>query len=330
MNDPLAGAPLAVRVHALAAAGVLEPAALERALELIGHKPTAESWYRFARFHLIILGTVLAVAGAIFFVAANWDMFSPQARIGMAAAAMAVATLAGGRLGLDKLSGRAAALAGGLLFGPLLALVGQVYQTGADAFELFLAWSVVLAGYALATRFSGAWITALLLAVTTAYLWIDQALGSNPFETPGLWVSLAVTAALTALALLLRIRRGALEGPAATALMLGWCIGFAHGAAAIVMNGWPEGQALALLVALAQPAALLHFGRELGDFKLERVAVAHLFGLLAIAEGKLVFDVLDAGVSGLFIMSMLLGAQGYVGGEWFRARRPAEPEEDEA
>ncbi|WAS98777.1 DUF2157 domain-containing protein [Nannocystis punicea] len=321
MSDPLAGPPLAVRLHALAAAGVLEPAALERGLELIGRKPTADAWYRFARFHLIILGTVLVVAGAIFFVAANWDVFSPQTRIGLAAAAMAAATLAGGWIGLDRLSGRAAALAGGLLFGPLLALVGQVYQTGADAFELFLAWSAVLAGYALATRFVGAWITALLLAVVTTYLWIGQALGSHPFATPGLWVSLAGGAALTALGLHRRAGRGASDAIGAVALGLGWCIGFAHGATAIGIDGWPSGQPLALLLALAQPVVMLQLGRRIGDFGLERLGVAALFGLLTVAEGKLVFDVLNAKVGGLLIMGLLLSVQGYVGGEWFRARR---------
>jgi len=324
VSDPLDGPPLAVRLHALAGAGVLGPAALERALELTRRRPTADSWYRFARFQLIILGTVLAVAGAIFFIAANWDVFTPQARMGLAAAAMAAATLAGGWIGLDKLSGRAAALAGGLLFGPLMALVGQVYQTGADAYELFLAWSLVLAGYALAIRFAGAWITALLLGVVTTYLWIDQALGSNPFETPGLWASLALAAALTALALARRVTRRESDALGAVALVLGWCIAFAHGATAIVLHGWASGQLIALLLALAQPLVMLQLGRRIGDFGLERGAMASLFGLLTVAEGKLVFDVLDLEVGGLLVMGLLLSVQGYVGGEWFRASRPAE------
>lgn len=328
MSDPLAGPPLVVRLHALAGAGLLGPEALTRALELVGRRPGAEAWYRFARFHLIILGTVLAVAGAIFFVAANWDIFTPQARIGLAAAAMAVTTLAGGWIGLSKLSGRAAALAGGLLFGPLMALVGQVYQTGADAFELFLAWSLVLSAYAVATRFAGAWITALLLGVVTVYLWIDQALGSNPFETPGLWASLAGVAALTVLALVRRQRRGA-EAIGEVALLLAWLIGFAHGAGAIVVRHWPAGQPIALLLALAQAVAMVVIGKQLRDFRLERLGVAYLFGLLTVAEGKFVFDTLDLEVGGLLVMGLLLSVQGYLGGQWFRAHQRAD-DDDEA
>ncbi|MET0204922.1 MAG: DUF2157 domain-containing protein [Casimicrobiaceae bacterium] len=45
--------------------------------------------------------------------------------------------------GLDTLPGKAALVAA-LLAGALLALVGQVYQTGADTFELFAAWAVAI------------------------------------------------------------------------------------------------------------------------------------------------------------------------------------------
>ena len=68
---------------------------------------------------------------------------------------------------------------------------------------------------------------------------------------------------------------------------------------------------------------MLLLGRRLGDLGLERGGAAFLFGLLTVAEGKLIFDVLDARVGGLLIMGVLLSLQGYVGGEWFRARRPA-------
>jgi hypothetical protein len=320
-HDPLDARPLAVRLHALAGARVLSPQALERALERIGRRPSAESWYRFARFQLIILGTVLAVVGAIFFVAANWDVFPPQVRIGLVAAAMAITTLAGGWIGLDKLSGRAAALAGGLLFGPLMAVVGQVYQTGADAYELFLAWSLVLAGYALAARFVGAWIVALLLGVITSYQYIDQALGSAPSESPGLWVSIAVGASLTALALVRRLRHRGGDPLGVVALALGWMIGFCHGVAAIVGRGWPPEHLGGLALALALAAATLYVGRRLGDLGYERAAVALLFGLLTVAEGKLVFDTLDLEFVGLLVMGFLLSVQGYVGGEWIKDRR---------
>src|SRR5690606_27489848 len=149
--------------------------------------------------------------------------------------------------------------------------------------ELFLAWSLVLAGYALATRFVGAWIVALLLAVTTSYLWIDQGLGSEPFESPGVWVSLAVGAGLTVPALVRRLRRGDGDPLATIAPVLGWMIGVSDGAVAIAGRGWPVGHVLALTLALALAVATLRVGRRIGDLGCERAGVALLFGLLTVA-----------------------------------------------
>lgn len=316
MSDPLDDRAGPARIHALAAAGLLDAAAVERAMTLADRRATGDSWYRFARVQLILLGVVLAVVGAIFFIAANWDALPPGLRIGLAAATMAAATLAGGWIGLDRLSGRAAALAGGLLFGPLMALVGQIYQTGADAYALFLAWSLVLVGYALATRFSGAWATALALGVTTAYLWTDQALASNPFERPGLWVSLGVAAATAAIAL---VRRPGPRDPVhAIAVTVAWLVTFGHGAAAIATD--VDGRGVALLWALALPVALLVIGRQRGDDGLTRLGAAMLLGLLAVLEGKIVFDEMDMREAGLLVMGFLLIVQGYLGGRWLLRR----------
>lgn len=315
MSDPLDARASALRLHALAGAGLIGPEALARGLAQIGRRPNAETWYRFARVQLILLGTVLAVVGAIFFIAANWDNMPAQLRIGLAAAAMAGATLAGGWIGLTRLTGRAAALAGGLLFGPLMALVGQVYQTGADAWELFFAWSLVLAAYSLATHFSGAWVCALALATTTAYLYVGQALGSDPSEPPGLWVSLLVSVALTAVGLLRHVRLGAPDLVGGFALAIGALIGLLHGAGALLVDGWPAGQLLAFAWSVGQAVLLLWIGLALArDLALVRSGAAQLLALLAVAEGKLIFDELDLEEGGLLVMGLLLLVQGYLGG----------------
>jgi uncharacterized membrane protein len=328
VSDPLDDRASAVRLHALAGAGLLGPDALARALERINRRPTADSWYRFARVQLILLGTALAVVGAIFFIAANWDDLPPHLRLGLAAAAMSGATIAGGWIGLDKLTGRAAALAGGLLFGPLMALVGQIYQTGADAWELFAAWSLVLGAYALATRFAGAWVCAIVLATVTTYLYIGQALGSDPSESPGLWVSLLLSAALTAVGLGCRLRDGA-HLVAGVALAIGALIGVCHGIVAIFMKHWPDGQAIALLWSIGQGALLLSLGLgPLRDPSLVRSGAGLLLALLAVWEGKIIFDDLDLEAAGLLFMGLLLIVQGYLGSRLL-LRRQSTITEDE-
>ena len=41
-------------------------------------------------------------------------------------------------------AGKAALLAASLFVGALLALIGQIYQTGADTFEMFAAWAALI------------------------------------------------------------------------------------------------------------------------------------------------------------------------------------------
>jgi uncharacterized membrane protein len=330
VSDPLDARASALRLHALAGAGLLGPEALAAALERIDRRPTVESWYRFARVQLILLGTALAVVGAIFFIAANWDSLPPHVRIGLAAAAMTAATLAGGWIGLTKLTGRAAALAGGLLFGPLMALVGQIYQTGADAWELFAAWTLVLGTYAAAIRFSGAWVCAIVLATVTTYLYIGQQFGSNPFVSPGIWVSLALSVALTAVDLVRRLRRGLGDLVGAVALTIGGLVGLCHGIAAIVVDDWPSGQLPALIWSIGQALVLLWFGlARTPDESLVRGGGGQLLALLAVFEGKVIFDGLDMKVDGLMLMGLLLIVQGSIGGRLLLQRRRQAVQEDE-
>lgn len=318
MSDPLHARAAALRLHALAAAGLLDARALARGLELVGRHPDAEAWYRFARVHLILLGAALASVGAVFFVAANWDALPAAARIAVAALAVAASTVAGGWIGLERLSGRAAALAGGLLFGPLMALVGQIYQTGADAWELFAAWSAVLLAFAAATRFAGAWITAMVLSVVTAYLWIFQRVGDELFEAPELVYSLGVSAALTAIVVLAR-GGAALRGVAAA---LGGLIAFLHGLGGIFIEIGSAASMVALAWSIGQPLVVRGaLGARRGG---DRWAAVHLLGLLAFFEGRVIFVDAEAKEGGLLALGLLLIGQGYLVSKLLLARAAEE------
>lgn len=62
------------------------------------------------------------------------------------------------RLGLERAAGKAALLAASLLVGALLALAGQIYQTGADTWELFAVWALMVFPWVAASRFSALWL----------------------------------------------------------------------------------------------------------------------------------------------------------------------------
>ena len=78
--------------------------------------------------------------------------------------------------GLDSGPGRIALLAAGFLVGVLLAVYGQVYQTGADPYGLFVTWGLLIVGWALIGRQAGLWMLTLVLANLSVILYWTQVL----------------------------------------------------------------------------------------------------------------------------------------------------------
>jgi uncharacterized membrane protein len=148
--------------------GTLSAPALAVALRLAGVTPDVAAWRRFFDRLLIISGALLAGAGVIFFVAYNWQSLGRYARFGMLEALILAATLYALVVGLGALRAQAALLFAVLVQGGLLALLGQTYQTGADNYELFLAWALMALPWVLAARWApqwGLWWTLINLAL---------------------------------------------------------------------------------------------------------------------------------------------------------------------
>ncbi|TCO76004.1 putative membrane protein DUF2157 [Plasticicumulans lactativorans] len=167
-------------LYALAAAGHLSPAALARALALLDVPPGTAAWRRFLDRLLGLLGALLLVAAAVFFIAANWSGLSRFAQFALLQAALLGAVLFAARRGLDGWGGRGALLAAALLLGPLLALLGQTYQTGADPWELFASWAALITPWALAGCFAPLWLVWLALLDLAVLLYFGEARGLPP------------------------------------------------------------------------------------------------------------------------------------------------------
>lgn len=143
--------------------GRIAPANLRRALASAGALPTLGGWRSFLDHLLLWMGTVLAAAGVIFFFAYNWQDLSRFAKFGLVEALIVAALVLLWRLGVDRPAGKATLLGASLLVGALLALVGQIYQTGADPFELFTAWALAILPWVILGRFAALWVLWLAL-----------------------------------------------------------------------------------------------------------------------------------------------------------------------
>ena len=59
------------------------------------------------------------------------------------------------------------------------AVFGQIYQTGADAYDLFLGWTLFTILWAFAIRFTPLWLTFIGLLCTTIWLYAMQIVPDN-------------------------------------------------------------------------------------------------------------------------------------------------------
>ena len=133
--------------------GHLNEAALPEALRLAEAEPSPADWRHFIDRLLLWFGAIFVAVGVVFFFAYNWQELGRYAKFGLVECCIVVAVAICWKLGLERLSGKAALFAATILIGALLALVGQTYQTGADPWQLFATWAALIVPWVVIGRF---------------------------------------------------------------------------------------------------------------------------------------------------------------------------------
>jgi uncharacterized membrane protein len=144
--------------------GHLSAAHIPQAFELAQVSPTAAQWRRFLSRLLLAAGTLLTGAGVIFFFAYNWSGLPRLARFGIVEALLLAAFAVTWFRGTAVPAGRAALFMAALMTGALFALIGQTYQLGADPWQLFALWALLILPWAFAARQPDLWLLSFLLA----------------------------------------------------------------------------------------------------------------------------------------------------------------------
>ncbi|MGS0743306.1 DUF2157 domain-containing protein [Glaciimonas sp. GG7] len=152
----------------------LSPAAGERALALSGNLPDGTDWKHFLEKVCLFSGALFLVVGVIFFFAFNWQELPRLAKFSLLQGMLITAALLAHRFTLDTAKGQAAMLAAMLLCGALLAYFGQTYQTGADPYQLFLTWSMLIFPWVLISRLNTAWCLWLGLLNLALVLYVER------------------------------------------------------------------------------------------------------------------------------------------------------------
>jgi uncharacterized membrane protein len=321
--DPLDLPATPERVHRAAELARLSESARRRAIELAVATPEPAEWRQFLSRALAMLGASSMLAGVVCFVAYNWDKIGRFGKFGLLELAIIAATIIAWRK-LPRTSGKVALFSASVLVGPLLAIYGQTYQTGADPYGLFLTWMLLIIPWTIAANFAALWILVIALADVSLLLFWNQVIGAR--EETWLYQPLVVAALHFAGvgAYDWQSRRAhpwlAEEWARKALIATGFAALFIPAAALVVVDdeaGMPG--IIGVLGLGAAIAIAFQFYRAVErDRFLITVAVASGMLWITVLVGRVILDLLDLDIFGLFLMAAFVVFQITLGLRWYR------------
>lgn len=160
-------------------------------------KTTFSSWAKYLVGLAFLLGAGFFCSGLISWVAANWYGFSHDEKF-YGAQVLFILSLAASLLYYHSpnkrhqaLPSQVALFISAISMGGLFALIGQIYQTGADNWQLFALWAVFQSILLFAApNIANAWLF-LITIMTAFFLWLDAEYSWG--QTLSLYIFIAVS-----------------------------------------------------------------------------------------------------------------------------------------
>jgi uncharacterized membrane protein len=138
--------------------GAIPPEQVARAVEVAGLRPTPRAWVILVDRLLLWLGGLATAFSVLFWVAYHWAEMGRWLRFGVVEATLLLAVGIALWPQASLTAKRVALTAACLLVGVLLGLFGQVYQTGADPWQLFFAWALLVLPWVWVAGFPLLWV----------------------------------------------------------------------------------------------------------------------------------------------------------------------------
>ena len=133
-----------------------------------------KQWNWFIKIFLLSLGVGFTTAGIIFFFAYNWADLHKFAKLGLVQGVLIATTLSIFIPAFSSTTKNIILTGASVLVGVLFAVFGQIYQTGANAYDFFMGWSVFITLWVFVSNFPPMWLIHIILINTTLYLYSEQ------------------------------------------------------------------------------------------------------------------------------------------------------------
>ncbi len=129
------------------------------------------------------IGLSLVLSGLVYFFAFNWSIIPALYKLGLLKSVLLGCLSVSYGIGLSHIFGKLALTIACVLVGILLAVMGQIYQTGADSYLLFAVWAALIFPWVLLSRFAPIWAIWLGTTNLAFYLfWMQIVLPDRAME----------------------------------------------------------------------------------------------------------------------------------------------------
>ena len=135
--------------------------------------PTKSQWSVFLKYLLLATGIIFFAVGVIFFFAFNWGDIPKMMKFGLIQGLIVLVSILAFWKS-DTWMKEILLVADVLLIGALFAVFGQIYQTGANAYDFFLGWTIGAFLWIVAGNTLVLWTMFLLLINMTVVLYFNQ------------------------------------------------------------------------------------------------------------------------------------------------------------
>ncbi len=138
--------------------GLIKPGSEKQAVAAAGGHTSPHAWRAYIERGLLFFAILALACAVIFFFAFNWEGMSRFTKFALVELALLLSFALYWRKGKLSMWRHAMALMMAMLVGAGLALVGQTYQTGADPWELFFFWAILVTPLVLWQRSIPLWL----------------------------------------------------------------------------------------------------------------------------------------------------------------------------
>ncbi len=161
-------------IHSIARNSNWNSGGIKNKLNQSGVYSHQSDWQKFLYISLLSLGACFTVTGIIFFLAFNWTGLHKFVKLSLV---QGVIISCIGLISISRIDQKIkdiVLLWASLLVGALFAVFGQIYQTGANAYDFFLGWTVFIALWVIVSKFPPLWLLFISLINITFWLYTKQ------------------------------------------------------------------------------------------------------------------------------------------------------------